>query len=222
MAADTPAPAADARQARRVARIARAGTWLVRLLGWTWRIRVVNDGAVRRRRSGKQPIVFSLWHGQLLTLLYQHRRQGVTVLISEHGDGELIARVAERMGYALVRGSTSRGAARALLAASRVVEQGGDLAVTPDGPRGPRRSVAPGVAVVAQRTGAPIIAAVARPRSSWRLSSWDRFEIPKPFTRIAIAYSDEFFVDAADAHEAAGAADRVAALMAATEEMAHA
>ncbi len=210
---------ADARAERRIARIARYGTWLVRLLGRTWRIRLVNVQPTRDRRAKRQPIVFSLWHGHLLALLYHHRDEGVTVVISEHGDGEIIARIAERMGFHTVRGSTSRNGARALLEASRVVERGGDLAFTPDGPRGPARSVAPGVAVVANRTGAPVIAAVAHSHSRWRLSTWDRFEIPKPFSRITIAYSDPLFVEADVVRDAATSND-VAELMAETEAMA--
>lgn len=221
MAAEArPAPIA-ARAERRIARLARLGTWLVRVLGRTWRIRVVHDAAVRERRAGHLPIVFSLWHGHLLALLYHHRGEGVTVLISEHGDGEIIARIAERLGFHTVRGSTSRNAARALLEASRVIEQGRDLAVTPDGPRGPARTVAPGVVIVAHRTGAPVIGAIARAHSPWRLSTWDRFEIPKPFSRITIAYSDPFFIAAAESRDAAGSVDRVAEVMAATEAVAH-
>jgi lysophospholipid acyltransferase (LPLAT)-like uncharacterized protein len=120
-----------------------------------------------------------------------------------------------------VRGSTSRNAARALLEASRVIEQRGDLAFTPDGPRGPARTVAPGVAIVAHRTGAPVIAALMHAHSPWRLSTWDRFEIPKPFSRITIAYSDPLFVTAAEAREAAESVDRVAETMAAAERAAH-
>ena len=221
MATEAGRAAADDRAERRIARIARFGTWLVRVLGRTWRIRIVNDAPWRERRARRQGIVFSIWHGHLLALLYHHRGEGVTVLISEHGDGEIIARVAERMGYRTVRGSTSRNAARALLEASRVIEQGGDLAVTPDGPRGPARTVAPGVAIVAHRTDAPVVAAVVHAHSTWRLSTWDRFEIPKPFSRITIAYSEPLFVDAVETRDAAGSVDRVAEIMAAAEVMAH-
>jgi lysophospholipid acyltransferase (LPLAT)-like uncharacterized protein len=210
----------DDRAERRIARIARYGTWLVRLLGRTWRIRVVNGDAVRARRARGEPIVFSLWHGHLLTLLYHHRGEGVTVLVSEHGDGEIIARIAERLGYHTVRGSTSRGAARALLEASHVVQQGGDVAITPDGPRGPARTVAPGVAVVAHRARMPVIAVGANPIRPWRLSTWDRFEIPKPFSRITIAYSEPLYIEATDARDAAESVDRVAAAMDAAERMA--
>lgn len=197
------------RDARKVAWATRAGVWLVRLLGWTWRIRVINGEAIRRFRAERRPIVFALWHGQLLPLLYQHRREGVVVLISEHTDGEIIARVARAFGFGTVRGSTSRGAARALLELASVLESGHDVALTPDGPRGPAKSFAPGVMVVAQRAGAPIVGVVATADRAWRLKSWDRFLIPKPFARIAVSYVDPVEVDAGNAREAADRADGV-------------
>lgn len=209
----------DDRQTRRIARLARVGAWFVRLLGWTWRIRVSNDDVVRRLRATRQPIVFSLWHAHILPLLYHHRGEGVVVMISEHADGELVARVAERLGFGTVRGSTSRGAARALLEAARVVREGHDLAITPDGPRGPARSIAPGLAVLAQRTGAPVIGVAVRARSAWRLKSWDAFMIPRPFARIQIAYSDAVTVTGS-ARDAADDTGRMQELMAAAESRA--
>ena len=208
----------DGRPSRRVAWIVRLGTILVRLLGSTWRIRVSHDHDVRRLRASKQPIIFMLWHGELLPLLYHHRGEGVVVMISEHADGEIIARIAENLGFATVRGSTSRGAARALLGAAKVVTGGHDLAVTPDGPRGPARSIAPGSAIVAQRTGAAVIAARASARSAWRLKSWDAFLIPRPFATVRIAYSDETHMVAANAREAAASADGLLAVMYAAEQ----
>jgi lysophospholipid acyltransferase (LPLAT)-like uncharacterized protein len=210
----------DTQAERRIARMARAGAWLVRVLGSTWRIRVRHDDEIRRLRAAGKPIIFALWHGQLLPLLYQHRREGVVVMISEHADGELVARVAERLGFRTVRGSTSRGAARALLEAARVVQDGHDLAITPDGPRGPAKSFAPGVAVLAQRTGAPVIGAAVHARSAWRLGSWDAFLIPRPFARVDVAYSDAVTIAAADAREAAAETQRMQQLMAVAEERA--
>lgn len=203
---------------RKVAWATRAGAWLVRLLGWTWRIRVTRDESVRRFRAEGRPIAFALWHGQLLPLLYHHRGEGIVVLISEHTDGEIIARVAQTFGFGTVRGSTSRGAARALLALARVVESGHDVALTPDGPRGPAKSFAPGTMIVAQRTGAPVIGVVATADRAWRLKSWDRFLIPKPFARVNISYCDPVDVDAATAREAAERADGVRAAMERTEQ----
>jgi lysophospholipid acyltransferase (LPLAT)-like uncharacterized protein len=208
----------DLRTTRRVRWLARLGTALVRVLGLTWRVRIFHDHDVRRFRATKQPIVFMLWHGQLLPLLYHHRDEGVVVMISEHADGEIIARIAQNLGFDTVRGSTSRGAARALLGAARAVTEGRDLAVTPDGPRGPAKSIAPGSAVVAQRTGAPVIGVGVSVRRAWRLKSWDSFLIPKPFATVHIAYSDETRVVAADSRTAAAAADGLLAIMDAAEQ----
>lgn len=181
--------AVDPRAERRVEWLSRLGVLVVRALGWTWRVRVSDDEDVRRLRAEGKPIVFMLWHGQLLPLLYHHRNERVAVLISEHADGEIIARIAERLGYQTVRGSTSRGAARALLGLARVIRQGHDLAITPDGPRGPAKSLAPGAVIVAHRTGAPLIAAAVTASRAWHLKSWDRFMIPKPFAKLHVAYS---------------------------------
>jgi len=188
----------DSTKGKRISRWSRIGAAFVRLLGRTWRMRVTHDDAVRTARATNTPIVFSLWHGQMLPLLYAHRDEGVTVLISEHADGEIIARIATDFGFRTVRGSTSRGAARALLGLSRVLEDGGELAITPDGPRGPAKSIAPGVGVVARRAGVPVIAAAASASKAWRLKSWDKFMIPRPFATVHVAYSDAVHMTTAD------------------------
>lgn len=199
----------------------RLGSWLLRLLGLTWRIRVVHGAkelAELRRRG--QPIVFSLWHGDMLPLLYQHRDQGVAVLISEHRDGELIAGIAQRFGFRTVRGSTSRGASRALVGLARTLGEGHDVAVTPDGPRGPARSFAPGAIIAAHRSDAPILACGVVVRRAWRLGSWDRFCIPKPFARVIIAYAGPVLPGGADARAASEETARFQALMTEAEQIA--
>jgi lysophospholipid acyltransferase (LPLAT)-like uncharacterized protein len=173
---------------KRSARIAAVGVWIVRLLGWTWRFRVTHDEDLRKFQDEKRPFIYSLWHGQLLPLLYHHRKRGIAILISEHGDGEIIARIAIALGYRTVRGSSSRGAARALLGLVRELEEGHDLAITPDGPRGPAKSMAPGVIAVSQRANAPIVPVAAGASAGWRLRSWDAFLIPRPFARVHVAY----------------------------------
>jgi hypothetical protein len=125
------------------------------------------------------------------------------------------------LGYRTVRGSTSRGAARALLESARVISGGHDLAITPDGPRGPAKSFAAGPAIVAQRTGAPVIGAAATARPAWRFKSWDSFMVPAPFARVHIAYSDAALIDASDARGAADDVDRLRALMASAEQRAN-
>jgi lysophospholipid acyltransferase (LPLAT)-like uncharacterized protein len=214
---------AERKRERRLRWLVRLGVPLLRLLGMTWRIRVINGASsVDRMRRERQPIVFALWHGDLLPLLYQHRNEGVSVLISEHRDGELIARVAESLGFRTVRGSSSRGASRALVGLTRELTSGHDVAITPDGPRGPARSFAPGALIAAQRGNGAVIAVGLAAKSAWRLRSWDRFVIPKPFSSLHIAYSDPVMVDATDARAAAEETPRFQALLMETERLANA
>lgn len=164
----------------------RVGAALLRLLASTWRVHTVNGESLDEARRSGQPVLFALWHGELLPLLWHQRARGVAVMISEHRDGEVVAQIAHALGYRTVRGSSSRGASRALLGLTRAIESGIDGAITPDGPRGPAHTFAPGVAVAAQRTGVPIVPIRARASRAWRLRSWDRFVIPKPFARVTV------------------------------------
>lgn len=190
-----------------------AGSGVIRALAATWRYRTVGEQTMLDLRASKTPILFTIWHGQMLPLLWHHRDQGVAVLVSEHQDGELIARVLEWMGYGLIRGSTSRGAGRALLGLVRTLKEGHDVAVTPDGPRGPRHKVAPGAVIAANRAEAPILPTVAHVDRYWKLRTWDGFVIPKPFARITIAYGEPRNVRAASPREAAEEAPVIEKLM---------
>ena len=184
------------------------------MLGWSWRVRVEGHEWLRRRTPGQDRVVFSLWHGQMLPILWSHEpRTGVVV--SEHRDGELITRVLEQFRMFAVRGSSSKGGTRALLEAVRVLrETGADMAFTPDGPRGPRHRVAPGALIAAHRAGVAIVPITSWSDRVWRLRSWDQFEIPKPFARVVIRYGAPERVEAADARHAAAQCDWLAARMA--------
>ena len=178
----------------------------MRALASTWRLRVINAEPHRAIRAKGQPVIYTFWHGTMLPLLWQHRKERVAILISEHGDGEIIARIAHSLGYRSVRGSTSRGGERAILGTVRELESGRDVAFTPDGPRGPRESFAPGALIVSQRTGAPLVLITVDAPRAWRLASWDRFLIPKPFARVTIAYEDPLRVEAPNSRAAAAEA----------------
>ncbi len=182
---------------------ALVGPLVIRALYATWRVREINADGWKMLRARHEPFVFALWHGQMLPLVVRHRSQGIRILISEHRDGELIAQIAHRLGLAAIRGSTSRGAARALLAMCEALQSGAEVAVTPDGPRGPARSFASGAIVAAHRAGAPIIAIGVGASSAWHLKSWDAFMIPKPFARVTVAYSEPMYVDAVNSRAAA-------------------
>ena len=188
------------------------GRGFLNLIGRTWRFRVVNGGPVGDLR-GKQGFIFSLWHGHLLPLLWFHRNEGVLVLISEHRDGELVARAATSLGFGLIRGSTTRGADRALISMARELQAGREVAITPDGPRGPAKRFAPGALIAAQRSDSFIVPVAAVADRAWHLKSWDRFMIPKPFARITVAYGDPAKVMASTPREAAEEGGRFEELM---------
>jgi lysophospholipid acyltransferase (LPLAT)-like uncharacterized protein len=189
------------------------GRGVLRVLGMTWRTRVVNAAPMIALRRAQEGFIFSLWHGQLLPLLWQHRGEGVLVLISEHRDGELVARAAASLGFGLIRGSSTRGADRALISIIRELQAGKEVAITPDGPKGPTQKFAPGALIAAQRAGCSIVTVAAHADRAWRLTSWDRFMIPKPFARVTIAYGDPERVRASSPREAAQEGPRFEALM---------
>lgn len=192
---------------------ARAAALLMRSLASTWRIRTHDAEGLHAARAAGRRVIFALWHGELLPLLWQHRGERVAIMISEHKDGEIIARIAESLGFETVRGSSSRGGARALIGLMRQIDAGFDGAVTPDGPRGPAHVFAPGAAIAAQRTGALIVPIRAAASHAWRLKSWDRFLVPKPFARVDVSYGVPTPVDVATPREAAEEAPRLQSLL---------
>lgn len=198
---------------RRLRWLVAVGMVALRALALTWRVRRIGAEGIDELRARGEPWVFTLWHGQLLPLTWAHRGWGVSVLISEHRDGELIARIAEGLGLRTVRGSTSRGAARALIALTRVLESGAPIGVTPDGPRGPVHSFAPGALAAAYRANAPVVVLSAAASRAWRLRSWDRFMIPKPFARVVVSYGPPTRVEGDSVREATEDAARFARMM---------
>ena len=204
----------------RVLLAARAGAWLVRLLASTWRVRVRGGEGLESLRAAGTPFVFAFWHGQILPLLSHHRHQDIAMLVSAHRDGEIVARIGMALGYRTVRGSSNRGAGRALLSLVRELERGREVTVSPDGPRGPARQFAPGALIAAQRTGAAILPVAAHAARAWRLRSWDGFMIPKPFTRLTVAYGPPAWVAATTARDAALESARFSRLIDDAEEAA--
>ncbi|HEX9565917.1 MAG TPA: lysophospholipid acyltransferase family protein [Gemmatimonadaceae bacterium] len=178
------------------------GGLVIRLLGLTWRVRRDGANLFDDRLARGDAFIIVFWHGEIVPIAWVHRHRGIAPLISRHADGEVIARIVEGLGYRTARGSTSKGGVRALLETARLLEEGITVGFTPDGPRGPRHQFASGALIVAQRTGRPIIALAASASRAWRLRSWDRHLIPKPFATVTIRYSEEQFVHAASAREA--------------------
>jgi len=144
-------------------------------------------------------IIVAMWHGDLLMqpLNYRHfKKDGIIkVIVSEHRDGETIRKVVEHLGVGALQGSSTRGGAKALIGAIKSLKNGIDVAITPDGPKGPLYSVADGIVLIAQKTKSKILCFSTVPSSHWQLKSWDKFIIPKPFGKINFYISEPFDVD---------------------------
>ncbi len=173
-----------------VATIAGLGYPLINALGHTLRWRV--EGLQHLEAilaSGRQPVM-AFWHGRILPATFYFRRRGIVVITSENFDGEWIARIIERFGYGTARGSTSRGGKKAMLQLVRDMKAGRAAGFTLDGPRGPARVAQGGAVWLASATGNPVLPFHLEASSHWSLRSWDRTQIPKPFSTIALVVGE--------------------------------
>jgi len=144
-------------------------------------------------QKGRQPVM-AFWHGRILPATIYFRRRGIVVITSENFDGEWIAGIIERFGYGTARGSTSRGGRRALLQLVRDMAAGKPAGFTVDGPRGPARIAQPGAVWLAKATGNPVLPFHLEADRYWTLGSWDRTQIPKPFSTVALVVGEPFHV----------------------------
>jgi lysophospholipid acyltransferase (LPLAT)-like uncharacterized protein len=185
-----------------VAAIAAIGYPVIAALGRT--LRWSEAGAEHLDQvaaAGRQPIL-ALWHGRILPATLYFRDRGVVAITSQNFDGEWIARVMRRFGYLQARGSTSRGGKRALLQMRRDMAGGRPAAFTVDGPRGPAYQAQPGAVWLAKATGNPVVPFHIEAERCWTARSWDRGQVPKPWSRVAIAIGEPLEVPG-DAGEAA-------------------
>jgi lysophospholipid acyltransferase (LPLAT)-like uncharacterized protein len=173
-----------------IAVIATVGYVLINALGHTLRFRIEGlqhyDGIVA---SGRQPVM-AFWHGRILPATFFFRRRGIVVITSENFDGEWIARIIERFGYGTARGSTTRGGRKAMVQLVRAMRAGRAAGFTLDGPRGPARVAQPGAVWLASATGNPILPFHLEAASAWTLRSWDRTQIPKPFSGVSLVIGE--------------------------------
>jgi len=168
---------------------------LVRLLGTTLRLRAEGIDALAPSWTAARPLIYCVWHGRILMVPWlnarlrrTHGAREVSVLASRSRDGGIVGDYARRFGLDVVRGSSSRGGALALRALVTAVGAGRDVALVPDGPRGPRGRLGPGVVALAALTGAPVVPLGFAARPAWRLATWDEFQIPSPFARAALVF----------------------------------
>lgn len=192
---------------------------IVSALARSWQVRLHHAEWWQALERSRSPFIFLLWHEALLPLLWQHRGQGIAIVVSEAREGGYLGDFATRIGYRLLPGSSTRGGLRALRGAVRVLHDNVPVAFTPDGPRGPRREVKPGIVRAAQRVGARILPLHAEVDRAWRLRSWDRMVVPKIGASVRIGYGEPFRVDPGPDGLARGIARCESALIALESEL---
>lgn len=158
------------------------------------------------KENSKEAFIFVAWHGDLLgqPINYRKRRPKgiVKSIISQNKDGEIVAKVYSLFKIGSIRGSSSKGATKALLSTIKEIKAGNDVALTPDGPRGPRHSIAHGVIAIAKKSEAKIVVLNTKASKYWQFNSWDKFILPKPFGKIDFYMSEPYDISNLDFDEA--------------------
>lgn len=171
-----------------------AGTFFFRWNARSWRVEIHNEEQLEAAKGEGGGHFMALWHGKMLVGLPHYGGRGYKVLVSASGDGDISEHLLESFGYGVIRGSSSRGGARALREMLVALRQGNVLVITPDGPRGPTHSMNPGLAWMSRATGYGVVPCGFASTRSWRANSWDRLMIPKPWARVVFFYEEPVFV----------------------------
>ena len=175
------------------------GYLIIWITGVTSRTVIRKSPEYVESEKNNQKFIYALWHGRQLVLIWTHRKRNIQLLISQSKDGEYIAKITEKLGFGTVRGSSSRGGAKALVGMIRKLREGFDIAVTPDGPRGPMKEVKSGIILVAQKTGCPIIPMGSAAKREYLVKNWwDEFHIPYMFNKFAVYHGKPVYVNKND------------------------
>lgn len=177
-------------------RIAGRAIWaLSSLIGYSWRVKLSGHTSLSPATSSGSKRIFAFWHSHLLPLTFIFRNCHTNAIVSRSRDGILAAYVAQKWGHTIISGSSHRGGSAALRQSLKVLKENGTVALTPDGPRGPKEIVKAGASQLAVMSGAPVIVLSVHPQSAWRLNSWDKFMIPKPFSKVTVHVSEPVHAD---------------------------
>ncbi len=184
----------------------RLGGWLfyvlVKLIGMTLRFDVEGTDIMRSGDDRHESPVLCFWHDRIIASTYYFRDRGIVVMSSISFDAEYTARCIQRFGFGVIKGSSTRGGTRAMVEMIRLMKKGVPMAFTIDGPKGPRYEAKPGPPLLAKRTGNPIVPFCIETSKFWTINSWDRFQVPKPFSRAKLIFGEPIYVDAAADDEA--------------------
>lgn len=185
----------EIRESRKAKILGTLAGWMMKFWSWTLSYDVKDLSG----ESGKAARIFIMWHSWIFVVppiwaKTLKKNRNCSVLTSASHDGAMLAQAMKVFGLGAVRGSSSRRGAAALIGLKRTLENGTDVCITPDGPRGPRYVVQPGAVKLAEFSGAPIIPILVSFSSAWRLKTWDRMVIPKPFSKVSLTYGQTLAV----------------------------
>lgn len=189
----------EIRESRKATVLGTLAGWLMRAWCATLRVEIEDRCGIGRAGSFEGPVIYGLWHNRIFCVPSAWRRlcgrsRETVVLTSASHDGAMLARAVGVFGLGAVRGSSSRRGVAALVALRKTLREGRDVCVTPDGPRGPRYVLQPGLVKLAEASGAPVVPIHVGFTSAWRLKSWDRFGLPKPFSRVRVIFDEALAV----------------------------
>jgi lysophospholipid acyltransferase (LPLAT)-like uncharacterized protein len=172
------------------------GYWAIRIIGSTLRWEVHGWHNLEAIRNAGKSLIMAFWHGRIFMATYYFRNRGIVVMTSQNRDGEYIARVIQRFGYGVARGSSTRGSHGATVETLRALKEGKDVGITMDGPRGPRYIAKTGAAYMAWKSGNPVMPFSISVDKKWVMRSWDHFQVPKPFSRAVILIGTPIYATA--------------------------
>lgn len=169
-------------------------SYLVTVLCKTLRIEIKNDDAVKELNKNDKNFVLAFWHGTMLIPWFIHRDNNFAGIVSQSKDGQLLVNILEKWNYEIARGSSHKGGKEALQQLIDFANEGYSVAITPDGPTGPRKEMKAGAVITAQRCSVPLVLLAVKYEKKRKLNSWDKFEIPKFFSRVKAVYSDPIYI----------------------------
>jgi lysophospholipid acyltransferase (LPLAT)-like uncharacterized protein len=185
----------------KVSLISAMGYWTIRFVGCTLRWNIVDYEKLESIRAAGKGAILAFWHGRIFMATYYFRNRGIVVMTSQNRDGEYIARVIQRFGYGVARGSSTRGSHGATVEVLRALNGGKDVGITMDGPRGPQYVAKRGAAYIARKSGNPVVPFSVSAEKKWVMRSWDHFQIPKFFSRAIVLIGNPVYIDSGASEE---------------------
>ncbi len=169
-------------------------TFIVNLVIKTYRIKIYNDDEVNKLDKSGENFISAFWHGRMLIPWYVNRKYKIAALVSKSKDGEILTRLLKNWNYNVVRGSSHIGGKEALNIMEKTIDEGYSFAITPDGPTGPPYKMKAGAVVLAHRKSIPLLLLGTASNRNFVFNSWDKFQVPKPFSKVSVVYSEPIYV----------------------------